>query len=269
MAKDTLTGLTEEELVERRDTYESRREKRGETDERPPFEDRFCLWTIPNQPEDYDGPPRYCMHIATEMQGPRRTVCPVHHQKNFGGAEENLEDPRTAATKHGMNAKLENLRRDFTDKDKALYDWIVDGYADAYDIDVENDPAAAYDLHRLAAEIVRAERGRGWLIREGEVHEKDRYSDEGALVRDKHGDVVTEKSEHYLAGMMHRQDKKLTDLHRELLVSRKERAKNENEKKVADGFKEFSEVGAALLGREENDYDPDDWANATESTDDD
>lgn len=258
MARTKVCGLTEEELEERKATYESRRRERGEVDERPPFEDRFCLWKIPKQPHDYDGPDRYCMGIGTHNQGPR-TVCKVHYRDNFDGNPETLEDPRTAAMKHGMQAKLENLRRDFSDKDKALYDWIVDSYSDNYGIDIENDPAAAYDLHRLAAEIVRAERGRGYLLREGEVHEKDRYSDEGALVRDEHGEVVTEKSEHYLAGMMHRQDKKLTDLHRELLVSRKERNKQESVDDAVEAFQTFADLGDTLINREDNDYDPEEW----------
>lgn len=258
MAKTKVTGILESELPERRETYEKRRRRRGDLDSRPPFEDRFCLWKIPKQPDDYDGPDRYCMGIGTHDQG-SRTVCKVHYRDNFGGNPETLEDPRTAAIKHGMKAKLDNLRRDFDEKDEALYDWIVDSYAENYDIDVENDPAAAYDLHRLAAEIVRAERGRGFLLREGEVHEKDRYSDEGVLVRDEQGEVVTEKSEHYLAGMMHRQDKKLTDLHRELLVSRKERSKQESVDQAVDAFKDFASLGDTLINREENEYDPDEW----------
>lgn len=266
MAQDTLTGLTEEELEDRRETYEDRRERRDETDERPPFEERFCLWKIPFQPDWYDGPPRYCMKVATEEQ-PSRTTCDVHYTEGF--AVPNTEDltPRTAAITHGMNAKLENLRRDFSEEDKALYDWIVDSYAEAYDIDVENDPASAYDLHRLAAEVVRAERGRYHVLEEGEVHEKDRYSSEGQLIVDDRGEVVTEKSEHYLHGMLSRQDKKLTELQRELLVSRKERARQGNAEEATEGIKKLGDIGEALIARSDNEYDAEEWEdNATDDS---
>lgn len=256
MAVNVVTGMTEEELEERKQTYDDRTERKSL--DRPAFEDRFCLIKIPHQPPDYDGPQRYCTQIAHKTQG-SRTICKVHHRPNFGGNEENLEDPRTAAITHGMNAKLENLRRDFDEKDEALYEWIVDKYTEAYDLDLEDDPATAYDLHRLAAEIVRAERGRGHIIKEGEVQEKDRYSSEGQLIVDEHGQVVTEKSQHYLSDMMNRQDKKISDLQRELLVSRRERAKQDSVDEAVDGFKTFAEVGAELINREENEYDPEEF----------
>lgn len=261
MAKNEVTGLTAPELEQRKETYEARRRKRNETDERPPFEDRFCLAHLNKQPDDYNGPQRYCLKYGTDEFANGRTHCKFHGRNlHIGGIEDNMENPELAGMKHGMFAEVENLVKDFSEKDQALYDWITERYSEAYGIDPKSDPAAAYDMHRLAAEIVRAERGRGWLIQEGEVHEKEVRDDEGRIVIDREtGDVVTEKSEHYLAKMMHRQDKKISQLERDLLVTRKERSKQESVDDAVEAMKTFSELGSSLISRDENEYNPDEF----------
>lgn len=242
MAKQSISGRTEEELLELRQEYD------GDM----PFDKRYCLSKIPRQPPDYDGPTRYCVKRDTRQHG-SSWICPYH-----GGAgqvnSQNLE--KLAAMKHGMSATREHVREDFSDKDLALYDWIVGSYPEAYGIDIEESPADAYDLHRLAVEIVRAERGRGYLLEEGEVVESEKYTEDGALVRNKDGEVVTEKSEHYLAGMLHRQDTKITKLQRELGVSRKERQRAESTDDAVEAIKNFSQLGQEFLSRDDKDYDP-------------
>lgn len=193
-------------------------------------------------------------------------LCPYHGGKGNPNAQ-NLD--KLGAMKHGMDATRAHLVEDFDEKDRKLYDWILDEYPEAYDINVSEDPSAAYDLHRLAAEIVRAERGRGYLISEGEVTEKEQYNDEGRLVYDDEGNVVTEKSEHYLAKMMHRQDKKITKLQKELGITRKERERQSTNDEAVEAIKSFSELGADLMRRDEKDYDPDDqpWEEESDGTD--
>lgn len=243
MAKQSVSGRTREEL----------RELRQEYDGGDPFNKRYCLAKIPRQPDDYDGPPRFCVNRETYEHG-SNWLCPYHGGKTEVKPQ-NLE--KLAAMKHGMEATREHLIEDFDDKDQALYDWIIDSYPEAYDINIEDDPSAAYDLHRLAAEIVRAERGRGYLLDEGEVTESEKYTEDGALVRDENGDIVTEKSEHYLAGMMHRQDTKITKLQRELGVTRKERQKADSTDDAVEAIKSFSQLGKEFLSRDDKDYDPD------------
>lgn len=244
MAKQSVSGRTQEEIEQLRQQYD------GDMD----FEQRYCLAKIPHQPEDYDGPQRYCVKRDTHQLGDA-WLCPYH-----GGSGEvqsqNLE--KLAPMKHGMYAARDHLIEDFDEKDEALYEWIIESYPEAYDIDVEASPADAYDLHRLAAEIVRAERGRGYLIEEGEVKEEDKYTEEGVLVRDESGEVVTEKSEHYLSQMMHRQDKKITQLQKELGITRKERERRDATDDAVDAVKAFSELGQKFLDRENKEYDPDD-----------
>lgn len=247
MAKDSLTGATQDEV-------ERLRHEWNQKDKDIPFEERYCLAEIPHQPEDYDGPPRYCRKMQTIEFGDNH-ICKFH-----GGAgkinEDNL-DPM-GAMKHGMKAARDNLVNDFDEKDRVLYDWIVESYADAYDLNPEDDPANAYDLHRLAAEIVRAERGRGYLMKEGEVQEDEVVSDDG-LVVDQDGEVVTDKSEHYLHDMLYRQDNKITKLEKELGVTRKERQKRKSQDDAIDAVKQFSELGKTFLDRENaEDFDPDD-----------
>jgi hypothetical protein len=169
---------------------------------------------------------------------------------------ENFE--KLANMKHGLFADDDHLREDFDDKDEAIYDWIVKQYKEAYDIKPRENPAAAYDLHRLATEIVRAERGRGYLIREGEVYEREVTDENGRVVVDDNGQVVTEKSEHYLAQMMHRQDKKISDIQKELAVTRREQKRQESTEDAVDALKNFAELGSKFLDRDNTEYDPDD-----------
>lgn len=252
MATFEVSGYTEEEVEERKRKYLSVREKRGDADYKPTFEEAFCLAKIPKQPDDYDGPQRYCMSDNTMRNG----RCKHHGGAVSGNGNENLD--KLARMEHGMYATRDHLVEDFDDKDQALYDWIVDNYAEAYDLDLENDPQAAYDMHRYAAEAVRAERGRGHLVQEGEIHEEEKISEEGNIVRDEDGNIVTEKSEHYLAKMLHRQDNKLTNLARELGITRKERKKQETTTDAVDAIQSFSEVGKTLLGRSDKEFNPED-----------
>jgi hypothetical protein len=245
MASQEVSGRTAEELEDLRENKTHHM----------PFEEKYCLAKIPRQPDDYDGPPRYCCSMNVNKIGSSYRC--KHHGGAGHGNPENMEPG--ANMSHGLHATQDNLRKNFDDKDWALYEWITDTYPEAYDIDIESDPMAAYDIHRLASEIVRAERGRGHVIKEGEVHEQDRYSSEGALIIDDRGDVVTEKSAHYLADMLHKQDNKVTKLEKTLGITRRQRMKRDEKQDTVEALtKGFAELGDAFLRREDKDYDPDD-----------
>jgi hypothetical protein len=257
MAHDKVTGKP-------RPWFEK---ERREYDGDEPFHMQYCMAEIPRLPPDYDGPPRYCR--ASRGGGGEQIYsvgdtrhCRFHGGKG-GGAEngnpENL-DP-LANMKHGMDALRRNLVEDFDDKDRALYDWIVNNFTEAYDLDPQGDPQVAYDLHRYAAEIVRAERGRGYLIEEGEISEQEVRDDNGMVVIDEHGDVVTKKSEHYLHSMLHQQDNKLSKMAKSLGIERRDRLKRDQTDDAVEAITEgFTELGDAFLSRDEQEYDPDkDW----------
>lgn len=244
VATQEVTGRTQDGLSDLREEHES-------YDRDTEFEEQYCLAKISNQPEDYTGPVRFCT-LQTVHEIGDNYLC--KHHGGFGSTD-TLE--KLAHMKHGMHATREHLIEDFTEKDEALYDWILEEWPAAYGIDLEEDPNAAYDFHRLAAEIVRGERGRGYLLEEGEVREQDRVTDEGNVVIDESGDVVTEKSEHYLAKLMHRQDNKITNLEKELGISRKERLKRDSTDDAVEAIKGFAELGSAFLSSGENDFNPD------------
>lgn len=260
MASDEVTGYPIEEVKRRRQQWVD--EHDGDPPE--PFGERYCLSPIPKQPDSYDGPQRFCFRYGSYEIGSKH-LCKFH-----GGRlelhPENLN--KLAPMKHGMHATREHLVEDFDDKDQALYDWITESYTDAYELSPQDDPSVAYDLHRLAAEIVRAERGRGFLISEGEVHERKVRDEDGRIVTDEKGDIVTEKSEHYLAKMMDRQDKKISRLEKELGVTRKERLKRDQTDDAIASIKSFAEVGKSFIDREGKDYDPEDqpWQNEADES---
>lgn len=250
MASNEVTGWLQHEIAEKKDNWTAD----------TPFNERFCLSKIPVQPDDYDGPPRYCMNARTKEVGDGKFHC-KHHGGNGGDAGSRLDDKYIGAPnnmKSGMKATVEHLKEDFDDKDEALYKWIVEQYPEKYDIDLEANPGLLYDVHRLAAEIVRAERGRGQLIEEGEVREIELTDEDGRVVTDPQtGEVKTKKSQHYLADMMARQDSKITQLEKELGITRKEQRKADQTEDAIGTMKDFMEIGSAFIDRDGQEYDPD------------
>lgn len=244
MASNKVTGKPRAKIEEMREEYSSGN-----------FEKKHCLAPINKQPDHYDGPQRFCSIKHSVYEIGSVTRCKFHGGKNELHTE-NLD--KLAPMKHGMKALRKHLVEDFDDKDQALYDWIIDSYAESYDLDLQGDPNTALDLHQFAAEVVRAERGRGYLIQEGEVTEKEVRDEEGRIVVDENGDVVTEKSQHYLADMINSQDKKLLRMERELALTRKEQNKQESADDAVEAIKNFSELGTAFLSRNEQEYSPDD-----------
>lgn len=247
MASQEVTGQPRHEIEERRQAWNESHDRE--------YSESHCLAKIPKQPEDYDGPVRFCT-LHRDLSELGDTVRCKHHGGAGHGNPENME--KLAAMTHGMHAARDHLVEDFSEKDEALYDWVTGTFPDAYDIALEDDPQAKYDLHRLAAEIVRAERGRGFLIEEGEITEREIRDDEGRVVIDDTGEVVTEKSEHYLAQMMHRQDKKISDLEKELGITRKERLRHDQTDDAVDAIKTFAQLGGNFINRDDEEYDPGD-----------
>jgi len=227
------------------------------------FEETFCLAEINNQPEDYDGPPRLCSQY-TRGESNR---CYYHGGAEGSGSSptpENLKDKFGNMT-HGLTATRDNfyeyIEKGAANPDnqnaqaewmKQMYDWIVEDWPKAYGIDLEEDPASAYDFHALAVEIVRAEHGEGYILREGEKHEKEVVRPDGS--------VGYEDTEHYLSDMMQRQRKLIMRLENQLGISRKERLKQETASDANDVIKDFAEMGKAMLDPDNHSYDADEFA---------
>lgn len=248
MSSERVTGRTSEQI-------EGLRLRHEYLDRDKPFHEQYCLSPIPKQPPDYQGPDRFCVNQGYISKIGSKYRC-KYHGGNAVINDENLD--KLAPMTHGMFAEDEHLIDDFSKKDEALYNWITEEWPESYDIDTSADPQAAYDFHRLALAIVRAERGRGYVIEEGEVHEEEKVSEEGALIVGSDGEVVTEKSEHYLSNMLNRQDNKITKIEKELGITRKERDRASKQDDAIDAIQGFTELGQKFLGRDEKGYDPDD-----------
>lgn len=235
MASKGITGKTAEQVRERRTEFSE-----SNAAEWYDFEERFCLAKIPHQPDDYDGPDRYCFSTNLDAE---TYIC-----KHHGGAGDTLGLDPLANMKHGFHATRENLKSDFSDADQELYEWILDEWPEAYDVDLGEDPLAKYEFHALAVEIVRAERAEGFLIEEGEDNVKKVFGPTG--------EVEYEKVPHYLSDMLQRQRKLVMKMEDNLGISRKKRLANETAKDATEAFKSFAEVGASLINDDDAEYDP-------------
>lgn len=236
MASNEVTGKTEAQV----------REERAKFEDKPAsdwyeFEERFCLAKIPRQPDDYDGPDRYCFQRELDAD---TYICKFH-----GGAGDPSKLEPLANMTHGFHATRENLVKDFSDADQDLYDWITGTWPEAYDVDLSEDPLAEYEFHALATEIVRAERAEGFLIREGEDNVKKVFGP--------NGEVEHEQVQHYLADMLQRQRKLIMKMEDNLGISRKKRLANETAQDATEAFKSFAEIGASLINDADTEYDPD------------
>lgn len=236
MASKGVSGKTAEQVSQRREEFaETNRSDHYD------FEECFCLAKIPRQPDDYDGPPRFCFSRTLD---PDTYIC-----KHHGGAGDPSKLDPLANMTHGFHATRKNLESDFSDADQDLYDWVTSRWPDAYDIELEEDPQAEYAFHALGVEIVRAERAEGFLINEGEDNVKKVFGPTG--------EVEYEDIPHYLSDMLQRQRKLIMKMEDNLGISRKKRLQNEVAEDATEAFKNFATVGKALIGADDNEYDPD------------
>jgi len=245
MASREVTGKTHSGVAELRSDFNTK--PRSEWTD---FEDYYCLAKIPRQPDDYDGPDRYCAKVAKQ-----NSRCKFHGGNNEPTLE-NL-DP-LAAMKHGMKATRENLIKDFSEADQELYDWVVEDWPKAYDIALEEDPQAEYEFHALGVEIVRNERASGYIIEQGEDGKKKVFGPTG--------EIEYEDVPHYLSEMLQRNRKLVMKMEDNLGISRKARERKSETDDAADIMKSFAEVGASLITKTEKEYDPDEFGPPSDST---
>ena len=248
MSSLEVTGWTPEEVEEHKENFHFSDTK--------DFEDHYCLIEIPRQPDDYQGPVRYCGKVTKA----ENNYCKFH-----GGTlepEAGLEtlDP-LASLEHGMYALDKHLKEDFSEKDQALYDWVTETFPQAYDISVEEDvdPASQYDIHQLALEIVRAERGEAYVLEEGEVTEQERYTDEGELIINEEGEVETEKSQHYLTNMVRKQRNQIMQIEKHLGISRNQRLRRDDAESDREVMEGLADSLGGLIGDSDQEYNPEEF----------
>ena len=108
------------------------------------FEEAYCLSKIGRQPEDYDGPDRYCVKRTSAG---RTDTCRVHK------GERNL-DP-LASMKHSAYATSASVRKSFSEEEAATYEAIVDEWRAYYALEA---PDKLHTLSEAAIEIIRLAR---------------------------------------------------------------------------------------------------------------
>lgn len=177
MANEKLTGALSEELAELQEEHEG-------SDRNKSFEEQYCLVRIPHQPDDYEGPQRYC----TRFQLNDESVCYYHRYMRH-------LDP-LANMKHGLRALRKNLIADFSDDEREAYEDIVEVWSDYYNIE---DPAAMDTLESMAVEIVREVRAdavaqehreAGNYIDDGMTRLKEEFGPEGESAYDHVSDHI-------------------------------------------------------------------------------
>ena len=124
MASDEITGWTKQKVERKRYEHPSSHEF--------DFEEFYCLSEIPRQPEDYDGPTRFCGNYTKPREenekGKRYTSCRFHNGAAHGNWEKGIEAGGTfeegngAAITHGAYADDENLKDNWSDADAP---WVI------------------------------------------------------------------------------------------------------------------------------------------------
>jgi len=236
-----VAGKTKEEIEELRAEFEE-----SPASEWYEFEERYCLHKIPHQPEDYDGPDRWCGKTAQGSSNYHR--CHVH--KTMGKPmPENLD--KLANLKHGMYATDEHLLEKLEDDEIELYNEVL-SWAETYYIDPVNEPSVWDDLKMLAVERVRVYRTSKWMLTEGETREKPIFDAEGNFVENEDAPNVLSEEHRRLKSMV-------MSLKRDLGLTRKERMKQENLDDVSDSVKGLSEAMSELVGGSDKEYEPDNY----------
>lgn len=258
MAQAEVTGATAHELAEMRFEHKSTPLYEDHGIE---FETAYCLTRIGKQPEDYDGPTRYCQNRVKKKddyeghrfdEGAYAPSCRFHGGEQ--GQHENartdqLPHPALARIKHGMRAEDEHLRMDFSEHEQAVYDGIVEQWPEIYDWpDESEDPARYLILRKVATNVVRTTRTEDYLDDRGEFILRDIFDGEGVKVGE-------EEDENPLAAEYRLLVREIVDLLGELGLTPKERQKMdtlEAEERQSDVVADIAQDAL----NEDKDFDP-------------
>jgi len=255
MASGEVTGADESEVAEmEKEYFDTPLFQNHEV----PFEVAYCLKKIGKQPDDYDGPVRYCKRRAKKKEdydGHRFDkaaygyFCPFHGGVGETGDASRLNNPLTAAIKHGAHADDEHLKMDFNDEEQDLYDSIMEDWPEIYDWpDRSEDPARYRILRRVAVNEVRAMREEEYIDNH-EVHNEPVFDEQGVEVG--HKEVENPLSREYRLLMS-----EVTNQMRELGLTPKERQKMDTLESQADKDDALTRVAGDALDSDEE-YDPD------------
>lgn len=246
MAANEVTGKTPEQLKELEAEWEDR-------DKDADFEDAYCLTKIQRQPDDYDGPTRYCSQRT--LRG-RDDFC-VNHEHY-----ENLD--KLANMQSGVKALRENLKEDFTEAEQEAYDTIMEEWPEYYDIE---DPSSLETLESLAVELVREVRAD--MVVEEYRTDNPRGDDRGfTKVKDVFGPeggvVGTEDVPNYILEERRKCRRLIEKMKDNLGITRKHQDRMDAEEEKANSIDTVTQgISDAIEGGE---YNPDDFQEDDGST---
>jgi hypothetical protein len=244
MAAGEITGRDESGIDELREQY---RQSPKFTEKGIPFDVAYCLNRIGKQPDEYDGPQRYCANrVARPDDGSHAHCC------NFHGGKKNPDTSqleKLAATKHGMYSTKEHLKEVFTEEDEALYEFVM-GWADAYDWPSrEEDPSRYDDLETIAVNRVRVARSNKYILEEGELKRQEVY--------DENGNLIEQDDQHALSEDVRLKRKLILDVKKELGLTPKSRSRMNTDEKTAGAAEQIADVASEAVLGESGEYDPD------------
>lgn len=256
MAAGEVTGKTESGL----ETLQGQYYNTPKYDEEgTDFDTAYCLANIGKQPEEYDGPQRYCVNRAARLEDGSHS-----HSCNFHGSmldtdcgNDNLTP--LGSIKHGMHATNEHLEEVFSEKDQQLYDWVM-SWAGTYGWPSrDEDPSRYDDLESIAVNRVRIARSNKFILDEGEMKREEIY--------DENGNLREVDNAHALSEDVRLKRKLITDLKKELGLTPKAKSKMSTDEKTANAAEELAEVaGEVVLSGSDNGFDPNDEMFEDEST---
>lgn len=251
MASDELTGWLEEEYLAEQAEFGGHN---GYS-----FTEWHCLAQIPKQPDDYDGPPRYCKNPTqpkeNEAENGRGKRC-RHHNGWMGtdsmeagiaaGEETTFEENNAAALKHGMYAEDENLKENFSEADEALFDQIM-MWAEEYGFE-DGSPAFTV-LESMALSKVREMRAEKYLNENGEVVERQAFDPET-------GNVEEWEEVHPLSDAVRLKKKTILSMMKELGLTPKAKSRMGESEAKATASEAIGKMAADALDSDDEEYDP-------------
>jgi len=274
MAAGELTGATAEELPAMKERHEDARLYNRNAIE---FEVAFCLRRIGKQPDDYDGPDRFCKRYAARLtreewenryddefpttkghdsfdERAYHTQCQFHGRSGNPNVHDNVEVGFTNL-KHGMYAENWRLAEDFSEADAAMFDYIL-SWADIYGWpDRETDPGRYDLLEQFAYDRVRSLRAEEYFEEiaaendgQSEIEYRDVRDDEGVVV----GEVPVPNA---LGEDLRLLRKDMRDQMKELGLTPKSRGKMDALEEQASAHEAIGQLADEAL-KGDHEYDP-------------
>lgn len=252
MAFGEVTGATVQDVAELSHAYHKSPKFRRE---QIPFEEAYCLTRIGKQPEEYDGPTRYCQNrVSRGEAGEHHPSCRFHGGK-LGANSDNLVEPHLANLKHAMYALPETIRETLSEEENELLDNVLE-WPDIYDIDLASDPASGHSFDTLALEIVRQYRGSLYILTEYEVNTKGVYAGDGSRLIDEQGQPVSEDVPNSLISAFQSQIRMIESIKDNLGITRKAQTDEKQTDERTDTIDGLSTALSGLIEQGAGSYDP-------------